>query len=654
MKYSQSPAAVYKREYRERLAARTDSAVVPASGRILSRLDGWGNIMTGMGDEAYDRKMSTSFNPEFKLPEQLLINLITYSGLFRKTIMLPIYDALRKWFTVEGDTDNLIANEAKRLSIRTAIHKAWWNSRTFGGAIMVIHANDGRNLDEPLDENNIREIESLRVYSRWRSARLTYYMDKNDPRYSETETFTISPQMQFTTSFVVHESRCLIFDGIDIPPQIRAQNQWWGDSQAQQIFQVLSQLGEAFNNVSHILGEYTMLITKVKNLTQKIAMNGGDQVIARAQIVNLTRSIMGTYLLDADGEDARRETIAVSGLSDLLEVLMMRYAADAWMPVRKLFGSKIAGTGGIGDQGNEETRDYYDYCTAIRNDECEPQVERLIRLLMLQKKGPFGGKELKGWKVVWLPLLEEPMKDQITNKKTQADIDNIYWQMGSLGEDEIRDSRFGGDTYSHDTHINAKAPAKSAGLEDQQAKTRGDSGDGLNIPDTGTTSLAPLNLPDVYRGFVNVSHNQLTSLYGSPRRVEGMFSVNGNPLIDLTGAPEYTEDFHCPSCKDLKTLTGAPRDVTDLHCHDCPQLINFIGGPAVIRKDVHAYGCKITSMEGLPEEIGGDLLLNNNNLTTLDHLPKKVGRNLDLSDNPVKFDESEIRSRCQVGGMIKV
>ena len=69
--------------------------------------------------------------------------------------------------------------------------------------------------------------------------------------------------------------------------------------------------------------------------------------------------------------------------------------------------------------------------------------------------------------------------------------------------------------------------------------------------------------------------------------------------------------------------------------------------------DYVANNCRVSSMEGLPEEIpNGDLLLQNNQLTTLDFLPKRVGRNLDLSGNPITFDEADVRARCVVGGTI--
>jgi uncharacterized protein len=161
---------------------------------------------------------------------------------------------------------------------------------------------------------------------------------------------------------------------------------------------------------------------------------------------------MGTNLADADGEKIERMTSSVTGLRELFEVLMMGLSADVAIPIRKLFGSPIIG-GGLTKEGDEETQDYYDFVTSDRQANREEQVERLCRLIMLQKAGPFRGVEIPNWKIVWPPLREDPMETQLANKKTQSEIDQAYFDMDALDPEEIRDSRFGGNSFSHDTKI---------------------------------------------------------------------------------------------------------------------------------------------------------------------------------------------------------
>lgn len=269
--------------------------------------------------------------------------------------------------------------------------------------------------------------------------------------------------------------------------------------------------------------------------------------------------------------------------------------------------------------------------------------------------------------------------------------DDLYIKNGTIADPQgtVGQSRFGGQAYSYETVLseNEDDPAFKTPQEEQaeadaknqmallaaktggngkdknepavkppakttKEKTTADSGDGLDVSNTGLKTLVDLKLPQFYNGFINVSNNELTTLAGLPRIVNGAVIVNKNPIEDLLGAPEKTEDFHCCSCTEMTSLAGGPKECTDFHCHNSG-ITNFIGCPKV-KKDLHAYMCKISSMQGLPEEIPGDLLLNGNQLTNLDFLPKKVGRNLDLSGNPIQFKEADVRARCAVGGELKL
>ena len=430
--------------------AQTDAKPVSAASNGAAHYDGWTNFFTGMGVAGVDRKESTSFASEYRLQETDCRNLFTYSGLARRIATLAVYDGFRKKFTIDGDTDNVMLREFKRLNAWSNLMRAGTWARVYGGAIMVVFANDGLELDEPLDENNIRDIEKIEVFERWRGARNSWYLDPSDPKYATTETWRINPVTQFPKQYVVHETRCLIFDGIDVDPIIRQGNYWWGDSVYQAIIQRLRGLGEAYSNIEHIIGEFIILVNYLKGLSMKISEGNEGDVVKRVQIQNLTRHLMGSYLADADGEKIERMSASVTGLRDIMEVLMMSVSADTGIPIRKLFGSPIQAAG-LGKDGDEETQDYYDYVATDRQDNREPQVEQLCRLIMLAKQGPFRGVELANWKINWPPLREESASVQLDNKAKQKDIDRGYWDMGVMDENEIRDNRFGGDSYSHDT-----------------------------------------------------------------------------------------------------------------------------------------------------------------------------------------------------------
>ena len=79
----------------------------------------------------------------------------------------------------------------------------------------------------------------------------------------------------------------------------------------------------------------------------------------------------------------------------------------------------------------------------------------------------------------------------------------------------------------------------------------------------GLETLIFVNFGEV-NGSFNCSHNQLTSLEGSPQEVGKNFYCHKNRLTTLEGAPEKVgEDFYCFN-NQLTSLRGAPQEVGGL------------------------------------------------------------------------------------------
>ena len=73
--------------------------------------------------------------------------------------------------------------------------------------------------------------------------------------------------------------------------------------------------------------------------------------------------------------------------------------------------------------------------------------------MLSSKMGPTKGEIPKDWTWDWIPLWTQSEETMVKNRKVQADIDKIYYEIGSLSPDEITESRFGKDEYSFDTQI---------------------------------------------------------------------------------------------------------------------------------------------------------------------------------------------------------
>lgn len=81
---------------------------------------------------------------------------------------------------------------------------------------------------------------------------------------------------------------------------------------------------------------------------------------------------------------------------------------------------------------------------------------------------------------------------------------------------------------------------------------------GLFLSYNSLTQIEDLKNSNI-KGYINVSHNKLTSLDGCPYTVNGSFKCNSNELVNLDGCPGEVKGMFDCSNNMLTSLYGAPR-----------------------------------------------------------------------------------------------
>lgn len=90
-----------------------------------------------------------------------------------------------------------------------------------------------------------------------------------------------------------------------------------------------------------------------------------------------------------------------------------------------------------------------------------PALKRIAKLLFRSKTGPTKGKEPENWSIKFRPLWQLDELQQADVRLKQAQADDIYLRRGVAQPADIAASRFGGDTYSVETHLTAPVPQSS-------------------------------------------------------------------------------------------------------------------------------------------------------------------------------------------------
>lgn len=417
---------------------------------VQERTDGWQNLLTGFGVLNKDKRMSTQFAGTARLTQATLTSMFTDDGFAQRVVSLPADDMVREWFKVEGDTDGLILQSLKELRAKYHINRALKWARLYGGSLIVKGIDDGGKFEVPLNENGIKKVSFLRSYDRWKASVISYYNDPTTELYGQPELYMISPLQG--SPYNVHASRVMIFDGVDVPDDIRRLNNDWGDSVLQAVYERVRGLGEAYGNIETIISEFIIGMLTVKNLAELLASGQEGLVQNRLNQIDLSKHVINSILLD-EGEKFERISATTTGLEKLIEKLTQAVSSVTGIPITLLMGESPAG---LQATGASDIRFYYDSISADQETILQPQLEDLICNIMLSSEGPTRGKEIDGWQIVFNPLWQPTEKEQAETRKMVAETDAIYLDRSVLMPEEVANSRFGGNQYSVDTTLLAE------------------------------------------------------------------------------------------------------------------------------------------------------------------------------------------------------
>lgn len=419
---------------------------------LEKRTDGWGNLLTGFGIENLDKRVSTTYYPGKAITKTELTDLYRGEGLAKRIIDVVVYDMVRAWFTIKNDQEDVIYKKLRSLKAKRYFKEALTWADVYGGSIILMGLDDGQELEMPLNENNLKEVAFLRVYDK-EQVRIedeNLYKDPKENKYGQPELYTISP-VQGGMEFKVHETRILRFDGAMVSDETLLENQGWGDSRYQAIYDRLKGLSSSYGNVELIIEEFIMGILKVENLQNLIQSGQENLVRQRLNLIDMAKHILNTILVDSS-EEFTRLTGTITGLDSLVTKLELAMSGVTGIPSSLLFGDSPKGLNAAG-QEEAQVHAYYDKISSRQEEKILTQAERLCYLIQKSKDGGTNGKMLEDWDIQFNPLYEPSQKEMIDAREKQSQIDERYYKMEALSADEIALARFGGITYSFETTL---------------------------------------------------------------------------------------------------------------------------------------------------------------------------------------------------------
>jgi uncharacterized protein len=443
-----------------------------------TRLDSWVNLITSVGGS--QSRTAFSYQSDLLLNDYELESMYEGDPFVSRICRVIPEESLRQGFAVKTgnrELDEWVKGRLEELQAASKLLEGWTWARLYGGGGVVLGASDGRDPSEPLDYTTIESVPFLVVFDKRELRPTRWYGDRSQ---ADSEAFQSPSEASFgepshyeltrsggsnTRTQEIHASRIIRFDGALTSRTRKRANYGWSLSEIQRIYTSLQTFNGAWASAAALFQDTSQGVFHVKGLTNMMAGDLTDAVKMRLRMLDLSRSMTRSILVDADGEDyTRTESSAIGGLPGAIDKFVLLLAGAAEMPATILIGQAPAGLNATGDS---DIRWFYDRIRSGQQNYLKRRLEKLVRVLLRSKNNPVSGIEPRGWTIEFKSLWQMTEKEDAELRKTTADTDAVYLTNQVITPEEVGLSRFRDTGWSRDTTISLKArrEAQQADLE---------------------------------------------------------------------------------------------------------------------------------------------------------------------------------------------
>lgn len=434
--------------------------------------DGWENLFTGLGITGRDKRTGGNIK-YYRFGQGKLESCHDADDVAHRVVNLLPDEATLKWLEhkVPGDKGQAvikaITDDEERLEVKDKFNKAMKWARLYGGSGIFLAVTDGLKLDEPLNLTRIQSIDSLTVLHRFELQGGRINDNITDPNFGLPEFYTISSRAGLEIN-QIHHSRIIRFEGAELSEQQFKNNDYWHDSILTKMYEILRDYNAAYSSVAHTVQDFNVSILKLKNLADIIGADKDDLVTSRLKLMNMSKSILGSILIDAENEDFSNLSTPLTGLDKVLDKLDQRLTMATGMPHTIVLGDGATGT--LSGKGESEEKNWKGFVAKEQDKTLKKPLDRFYKVMFAAKKGPTAGAEPKDHTWKFCELFQPSAKETAETRKLVAETDKIYMENLAVSPLDIAKSRFGGDEYSMETTVDMAAVNEQMETEKEVAE----------------------------------------------------------------------------------------------------------------------------------------------------------------------------------------
>lgn len=386
------------------------------------------NLVAGLGTSRDKAAHSHYAIPQ--MDDLQLMNAFRGSWAARKGVTIPAVDACRNWRNWQADKAQIELIEAQetRLDLKGKIMEARIKARLFGGAAVFIGTGE-RNTASELNPDRMGKggIKYLAVMTRRQLTPTEIDRDPQSPRYGKPKAYRLAGSM-----VDIHPSRLVIFIGTPHPdPEFAMDDGFgWGDSVLLAAMPAVRHYDETMGNVVSLVYEAKIDVINIPNLMNSLQdKNYQQQLNERLRLAAIAKGINGTLILDGQ-ETHSSKSANFSTLPDIIAKTEQAVSGAFDVPATRMFGQSSSG---LGANGEENTRNYYDNVASSQKLDMTPAMAVLDEALIRSALGRRPPEIHYIWSPLWQPTADEHSENSKRAAETlKVLVDTKLWHVDAL------------------------------------------------------------------------------------------------------------------------------------------------------------------------------------------------------------------------------
>lgn len=252
----------------------------------------------------------------------------------------------------------------------------------YGGAI-VVQLIEGQAMNTPLRLKTVgrRQFRGLHTLDRWMvEPSLDDLVTELGPHLGLPKFYTVNGDAPALNGQRIHYTRVMRFEGDRLPFQQRVQENLWGMSVYERLYDRMIAFDSATQGAAQLVYKSFIRTYKLKGMRELV---GGDmeaqQILEKyTEMMRRFQGIEGITLIDGDDDLVVQQSPSFPGIADALVQFGQQISGALQIPLVRLFGQSPAG---MNSTGESDILTYYDGIKHKQERHLKVPVTRVYRAL---------------------------------------------------------------------------------------------------------------------------------------------------------------------------------------------------------------------------------------------------------------------------------